>query len=1320
MKTSFKTRLTSILLASLMVLSVFASVPIVAAETVTYTFDANSIDTFSAGAKRDGGTDTAGTDNFFTLHWSSKSKVDTSSKKDWGDGYAFTETRNRINFQGGVSFDPVVKNAISFTTQGPATVKAWIVVGETGREMGIYDSSYTLVEETAFNAAKNDLKIVTFNLSSAGTYYLGGSNGNSYIFKVTVETQEIELGPRADWSTVSAPAVVDATRNANGALSVSVNGAVGHNGADYLLVNMYDKSEQLLSSVKITSAKNTHEDILFNPSSSGEYVLEAILHRDSEEDKVNEKYTVNYVLPLDVPYITNCANLGGGSVRVVWNEVKEAESYVVYVNGKEYTTVTSHAVTVSDLTDGSTAKIKVKAVRGSESSDFCETSIKVGLAEVDWNYVVYGPSASTSKNSYKVNSDGSVTLIASSNGGKLQPTGADGLGFYYTAIPTDQNFTFRAKLVVNSWLLSNGQEGFGLMVTDHVPSTGNNNSASFWTNQYMAAVTKIEYRAIDVGNDEFDLYPADETTEGTKYTMKLGIGAIEKTGLDQSIIDKTNLGNGAVTDYLTSVTNTLEWRAHLNNQGGGTYNIIGNYEKTNIPENTISDYLLTEITLEIEKNNTGYFISYYNNDGELLKRIKNYDTEALSHFDDEFVYVGMFVSRNANITFTDITLNTRDAATDAPAEERPNKKVIPSLTVTSPDSSTSTDYEVIADTNYDGTLTIRFNGRTIVENDPVKGKVRYTKVIDISSGRYGITDPNSLEVVFTPDPDQKLPPYTEFSSTAPVTFSTSLTMYKGQYHRKSLYVSPDGLYSGTGSKENPYDIYTAVKCVIPGQTIILMEGTYKMEGALKIQRGINGTEDAPIRMVADPEAKTRPVLDFQRLYGGITIGGNWWYFYGFDVTHTLDGQKGIQVSGSNNVLNNINAYHNGNTGIQISRYATVDISIDQWPANNLVLNCTSYGNADVGYEDADGFAAKLTIGEGNVFDGCVAYNNADDGWDLYAKVATGSIGAVVIKNCVAYGNGYLEDGTNAGNGNGFKMGGDSLSGKHQLINCIAFNNKAKGIDSNSCPDIIVKNCISYNNGSYNVAFYTNNQNASTNFQASGIISFKDEKVKGEDNPLAKGDNLKPQGNQDKSLYLGDSNYYWNGSSSSNASSAVIGADIFVSTEFTGITRNEDGTINMNGFLELKDSAPAGVGTTGDSTPSPDVELVPDIEHVYGDEWHNDGMYYHWRECECGDRTDIGEHTFEYVIDKEPTAAKPGYKHNECTVCGYKMPAIEIPALGSGDDTPNPPVDDNPVDDLPSDDVTDEAPSIFEDFGGFWAWLWRQIVNFFSSIFGKKG
>jgi hypothetical protein len=552
-------------------------------------------------------------------------------------------------------------------------------------------------------------------------------------------------------------------------------------------------------------------------------------------------------------------------------------------------------------------------------------------------------------------------------------------------------------------------------------------------------------------------------------------------------------------------------------------------------------------------------------------------------------------------------------------------------------------------------------------------------------------------IKFTPDPDQTLPPYTQLSSTSTTVFEMELMLYKGNYHRKSIYVAPDGVYNGDGTKEHPYDIYTAIERVVPGQTIVLMEGTYILKTGLRIQRGMDGTEENPIRMIADPHATTRPILDFVHEGTGITHGGNWWYFYGFDVTNTLDSYKGFQVSGNNNVLENLHTYRNGNTGIQISRYHVADLYKHQWPANNLILNCTSYGNADKGYEDADGFAAKLTIGEGNVFDGCIAYNNADDGWDLFAKVATGSIGSVTIKNSIAFGNGYLEDGTIAGNGNGFKLGGDSLSGYHKLINCIAFNNKQKGIDSNSCPDIQVENCISYNNGSYNVAFYTNSS-ANTDFLGNGIISFKDDNAKTThptlENPLV-GENLKPKGNQDTAKYINSNSYYWNGSNSANNAGDIITADIFVSLEFTGFTRNADGSIDLNGFLELNEKAPANAGTKNEFTASEVPELVPDEQCEFKHAWTTTDPYVHWHECECGNRSALGEHEFVVVTDRPTTESQPGLKHHECKICGAKSAQFE-------DYYQAPTTDNNPGGIL-----------------GFFLMIWNAIVNFFKSIFGLR-
>ena len=449
---------------------------------------------------------------------------------------------------------------------------------------------------------------------------------------------------------------------------------------------------------------------------------------------------------------------------------------------------------------------------------------------------------------------------------------------------------------------------------------------------------------------------------------------------------------------------------------------------------------------------------------------------------------------------------------------------------------------------------------------------------------------NIFDVTFVPDQTYRPGEYMEMTSYDTVNFRYVVEYKTAQ--NNNIYVSPDGKANAAGTKEAPVDIYTAVKTAAPGQKIILKEGTYHLSQTVKVERGINGTADAMIYMIADPDATTRPVFDFGGNCAGMILAGDYWYFQGFDVTRSADAQKGIQVSGNHNTLDRLQAYRNGNTGIQISRYLGTD-RFDQWPSDNLILNCSSYLNADKGYEDADGFAAKLTVGEGNVFDGCIAAYNADDGWDLFAKVQTGSIGVVTIQNCLAFKNGYVLDAEgkeiNAGNGNGFKMGGDSMPGSHVLKNSIAFANKAKGIDSNSCPDIKVYNSISYNNESYNVAFYTNTA-VNTAFYAEGILSYKTS------NKVA--EQYKPKGTQKDSDVNNASNYYFNGTKSVNSEGKQVDDTWFVSLDMEaalhgGITRNADGTLNMNGFLELTDVVPEGIGAV--VTGQPSATITPNKE-----------------------------------------------------------------------------------------------------------------------------
>lgn len=92
----------------------------------------------------------------------------------------------------------------------------------------------------------------------------------------------------------------------------------------------------------------------------------------------------------------------------------------------------------------------------------------------------------------------------------------------------------------------------------------------------------------------------------------------------------------------------------------------------------------------------------------------------------------------------------------------------------------------------------------------------------------------------------------------------------------------------------------------------------------------------------------------------------------------------------------------------------------------------------------------------------------------------------------------------------------------------------------------------------------------------------------------------------------------------------------------------------------------------------DLTMTPAADghtHKYGMEWKYDETN-HWHECEDGEKADITAHNFKWIIDKEATATEKGSKHEECTVCGYKKAAVDIPVTdfgNSSDDQPNKPI-----------------------------------------------
>ena len=1170
-----------------------------------------------------------------------------------------------------------------FTVTGTATAK--IMISSTG---GSNESQFTLIDAKGETVASKDGKSVisvtgttgtevNYELE-AGTYKMVSakeftSRGVRVISFDITETTSGTRPPRADWAEVAAPTLGDVKVN-GGKITVPYTMSVGYDGADELVVSMKDSKGNVVKTETV-AATGTSGEVVFAPEISDEYTFVAVASRKDCEDKTCEAKKVAFELPLATPVISSVTSKGDGKIEVVWSAVKEASSYNVYVDGNKVDSTKETSYTVSGLTVGNEYSFAVEAVRETPAGISSKSEVKKGTATADaqraWGYVNYGNGASDSNAAYTgdLNEDGQVTLRSgslnkegkfdskSSNNGKIVPASFDGLNFYYTAVPVTQNFTLRAKVSVKQWMYTNGQEGFGIMATDMLGGSG-------WNNSYMAIASKVEY----YWNEELSKVTTDTTK--TKVSQTFGIGSQEKSGITKDNIEKIKANDTAtIKSDFSSKMYPLEQRYPSSG------NLVGNYclKDPSKPLSDVLDNCITEMYLTIQKNNTGYFVTYESVDGSYSMTKKYYDPSALSKIDEENVYVGFFTSRFAEATFSDVSFSTSDPANDPPAEEKPIEELVTNASFNSKSATGTSEYEFGFTANCDGTLTIRDSeGNDIVTDAPIAANTAAkpaTTTLNIGKNTFSyVFTPNAD---YIPEKDMVMSSYEAIEGTFTVTYRTYGV--EGQ----SLYVAP-GKY-GVGIKDDPMSIYDAVKYVQPGQTIVLMEGTYYLDKTVKIERGVNGTADLPIQMVADPEASSRPVLDFQQKCAGMVLAGDYWYFQGFDVTNSADKQKGIQLSGKHCTMDNINTYHNGNTGLQISRYLTTD-EYDMWPAYDLILNCTSYGNADAGFEDADGFAAKLTVGDGIVFDGCISYNNADDGWDLFAKVQTGSIGAVTIKNSVAFGNGYLEDGTVAGNGNGFKLGGDSMSGKHVLENCVSFDNKAKGIDSNSCPDIIVKNCTTFNNESYNIALYTNTAK-NTDFATNGVISYRTQN-------LDQVEQFKLLGTQDKKKVDNDTNYFWlyDGDAAKNSKDAVK-ADWFVSTD-TGmnyethkysslkVTRNADNTINMNGLLVLTDKAPANAGARMTGTASGVINVPESIKahktlSISGNNTvkgnTTDIAVIRGTETEIVWRIDADISTFDYIVVDDVVLDKSKYTVTEgSTVITFK--ASYIKSLKAGEHT----------------------------------------------------
>ncbi len=282
------------------------------------------------------------------------------------------------------------------------------------------------------------------------------------------------------------------------------------------------------------------------------------------------------------------------------------------------------------------------------------------------------------------------------------------------------------------------------------------------------------------------------------------------------------------------------------------------------------------------------------------------------------------------------------------------------------------------------------------------------------------------------------------------------------------FVATDGNDTNAGTIDAPFaSIQRAQESADPGDTVFIRGGTYTvLPNAIAYERRIwahvirldkSGTEGNRINYWAY-ENET-PVFDFTQVkpankrVHAFSVSGSWLHLKGIEVV-------GVQVTitghtqsicfandGSENIYESL-SMHDGHA---IGVYSVQG-------KNNLFLNCDAYRNYDPVSEggrggNVDGFGCHPTRGStGNVFRGCRAWFNSDDGFDCISAHES-----VTFENCWAFWNGYTRDFKSRADGNGFKIGGfGSISvrqlprtiPRHVVRQCVAVKNKTHGFYGN--------------------------------------------------------------------------------------------------------------------------------------------------------------------------------------------------------------------------------------------------------------------------------
>jgi hypothetical protein len=298
----------------------------------------------------------------------------------------------------------------------------------------------------------------------------------------------------------------------------------------------------------------------------------------------------------------------------------------------------------------------------------------------------------------------------------------------------------------------------------------------------------------------------------------------------------------------------------------------------------------------------------------------------------------------------------------------------------------------------------------------------------------------------------------------------------------TFFVSPDGNDKNPGTISQPFATVQKVQSALrPGDTAYLRGGTYHItESQMARQERIyacmfyldkSGREGRYMNYFAYPGE--HPVFDFSGVrpanlrVAAFYVTGDYIHLKGFEVTgvqvtiKTHTQSECFENHGSHNIYERLSMHD----GMAIGFYLVAG-------GDNLILNCDAYRNWDYVSENGrggntDGFGCHPSAGgKNNIFRGCRAWFNSDDGYDcINAHEAT------MFDHCWAFYNGFDTAFDSEGDGNGFKAGGYARRPGSEVPDpvpqntvqfCLAVRNKANGFYSNHH----INGSFWYNNTAY--------------------------------------------------------------------------------------------------------------------------------------------------------------------------------------------------------------------------------------------------------------